>query len=93
VFGTDKTGGTMDPLQQVIEVADLHEMGSRHGLMPPALGLVNSELESMTRPRFAAAGTVYDTRAVSRERIKAQLQRRPRLFDTVDHASPAAHRW
>jgi hypothetical protein len=25
VFGTDKTGGTMDPLQQAIEVADLHE--------------------------------------------------------------------
>ncbi|HEY0573161.1 MAG TPA: hypothetical protein VGD73_03600, partial [Pseudonocardia sp.] len=54
--------------------------------MPPALGLVNSELESTTRHRSAATGTLFDTRAVSRERMKAQLQRRPRLFDTVDHA-------
>jgi hypothetical protein len=25
VFGTEKTGGTMDPLQQASEAADLHE--------------------------------------------------------------------
>ena len=25
VFGTEKTGGTMDPPQQATEVADLHE--------------------------------------------------------------------
>jgi hypothetical protein len=25
VFGTDKTGATMDPLQQASEAADLHE--------------------------------------------------------------------
>jgi hypothetical protein len=28
VFGTDKTGGVMDPLQQASEVADLHEWES-----------------------------------------------------------------